>query len=566
MREELLELIKEVQEHQSERDYIEVKKAKNEVPKRIFEPISAFANRSEGGVILLGLDDERGFEITGVNHVAHLQEAMTQYCVDLMEPPVKPEFSIQTIEGQKVMAVEIPGSEPIQRPFYYKTAGLQKGSYVRIGNTNRQMTDYEILAYMNAKSSHSFDDEVVPNATVDSLDNHRVQLYLSSRVSARPHAEYLTRPLEALQRLGVIRSVDGIMRPTLAALLVFGDYPQEFEPQIVITYLRYAGITEQEKGPRGERFIDNQKFDGPLPEMIERALAHILANIRNSSLITGLFRRDIPEYPREAIREAIVNAVAHRDYSPMARGSYVQIRQYADRLEIQSPGGLFGTVTEENIEEHYSTRNKVLMRLLEELNVAENRGSGISAMIGSMREANLQPPLFQDRTDSFLVTFSNHSLMSPDTIRWLNQFRSLPINERQQLALAYLRLNERITNSVYRRLNYVDLITANKELHGLVQTGAVGQHGTRRWTEYSLTVVPQEIETPSTAVDQEETILEYVNVQGSITRSECQRLLGVGENRARYLLKVLTDRGLLRIEGKRRGAKYVPTRVMENNS
>src|SRR5208337_4665842 len=101
------------------------------------------------------------------------------------------------------------------------------------------------------------------------------------------------------------------------------------------------------------------------PQMVEDALNHVHASIRKSSLIEGLYRRDIPEYPHEAVREAIVNAVAHRDYSRFVRGSYIQIRLFADRLEIQSPGGLFGNVTEENLETEHSTRNCVLMRLME---------------------------------------------------------------------------------------------------------------------------------------------------------------------------------------------------------
>ena len=107
--------------------------------------------------------------------------------------------------------------------------------------------------------------------------------------------------------------------------------------------------------------------------------------MRKSSLIDGMFRRDITEYPRESLRESIANAVAHRDYSTYVRGSYTQIRMFADRLEVQSPGGLFGNVTVDNLEDEHSTRNARLMRMMEDMQVVENRGSGISAMLHAMR-------------------------------------------------------------------------------------------------------------------------------------------------------------------------------------
>lgn len=132
-------------------------------------------------------------------------------------------------------------------------------------------------------------------------------------------------------------------------------------------------------------------------------------------------RKGVPEYPAVAIHEAVINAVVHRDYSAFVRGTYIQIRLFADRLEIESPGGLFGNVTEETRETNRSTRNEALMRLMEDNDLVENRGSGIGAMITAMRGANLEPPCFEDTRTLFRVTFSNLRLMNPETIAWLNQ-------------------------------------------------------------------------------------------------------------------------------------------------
>ena len=325
-----------------------------------------------------------------------------------------------------------------------------------------------------------------------------------------------------------------------------------------VTLIRFYRTSETERTPRGERFLDNRKVEGPVLVMVSETVNHVLASICKSNLIDGLFRSDVPEYPEEAVREAVLNAVAHRDYSPYVRGSYIQVRLFAERLEVQSPGGLFGNVTEENLEEESSTRNSVLMRLMEDLHLVENRGSGIRAMLEAMRRANLEPPRFDDKRSSFWVTFRNHTLMSPDAVTWLNQFAALPLNDRQRLALVYLRCNDQITNGDYQRLSQVDTLTAGRELRGLAQAGLVQQESARRWTYYTLRV-PAELPGPSVAASQEEQILAYARQHGSIGSSECQKLLSVDYRRAWYLLKKLTDSGRLTPTGKGKGRRYSPT-------
>jgi ATP-dependent DNA helicase RecG len=418
------------------------------------------------------------------------------------------------------------------------------------------MGDYEAFGYVSAHTQPTFDEEVVRGATLEDLDRGKLEDYLAQLRRVRPQAAYLHQLFaDVLQQLRIAREVNGVLRPTLAGLLMFGKYPQEFEPQLVITFLQFYGTTEIEKTPRGERFLDNRKFEGTISEMVESAVNYVLASIRKSSLIEGLWRRDVPEYPEEAVREAVVNAVAHRDYSHFVRGSYIQIRLFADRLEVQSPGGLYGNVTVETLEDEQSTRNRLLIRLMEDRHLVENRGSGIKTMIAATRKANLAPPRFHDKRSSFWVTFRNHTLMSPEAIAWLNQFADRPLSDQQRLALVYLRHNEQMTNSDYQRLNHVDSVTANRELRGLVQAGLTEQHSTQRWAYYTLKV-PPEVKAPPRQTD-EEKILAYVQEQGFIKRADCQRLLGVTAIQARHVLQKMRARGLLRLEGSRKGARYL---------
>ena len=554
---ELLELISEIRQHQSEMDDVEVKSAQQGTPQRLFEPLSAFANSARGGVLLFGLREDSNYEIVGEGNAQRLQEEISHLAASEMEPPLRPAFTIESIEGRSVLTVEITPLPVDQKPCYYRPAGLQRGSYIRVGNTNRQMTDYEVFGYVSARAQPMFDEEPVQGATLDDLDKTKLDDYLAQLRQARRQAPYLRQPLDqVLSQLRIVQIADGVPRPTLAGLLMFGKHPQVFEPQLVITFLQYHGTSETERGPRGERFLDNCKFEGTIPEMVEATVSRVMASIRKSSLIDGLWRRDIPEYPEEVVREAVVNAVAHRDYSNFARGSHIQVRLFADRLEVQSPGGLHGTVTEETLEEEQSTRNRLLMRFLEDSHLAENRGTGIRAMIDAMRRANLEPPRFQDKRSSFWVTFRNCSLMTPTAVEWLNRFADRPMNDRQRLALVYLRNNDRMTNSDYQRLCHIDSVTATRELRGLVQSGLVAQHGTRRWTYYTPAVPIME-KADRSPRSEREMILAYVRQHGSIGNTECRRLLNIGTPRACYVLTRMCDKGLLRMVGKKKGAKYV---------
>jgi ATP-dependent DNA helicase RecG len=196
------------------------------------------------------------------------------------------------------------------------------------------------------------------------------------------------------------------------------------------------------------------------------------------------------------------------------------------------------------------------MRMMEDMHVVENRGSGIRAMLQAMLDANLEPPRFADRRSSFLVAFRNHTMMNPEAIAWLNQFAHVSLNDRQRLALVYLRQHDQITNSDYQRLNRVNAIISGQDLRGLVQAELVAQHGASRWTSYTLGIPRERPELKALPTD-EEKILAFVWERGSITNIECRTLLAVNEARAYYLLKTLSSSGQLKSEGTGRWRRYV---------
>lgn len=345
--EEIRALIEETRRLRGELATVEVKAAAGGLPVRpVRETMSAFANGT-GGVILLGVDENSGYAVVGVPDPGRLQREISDLAAEF-EPPLRPEITVAELDHRVVVAVEIDEVPSAAKPCFYRPSGLPAGAFVRVGPSNRRMTEYEVQNHLGARSQPTFDIEPITDASLDDLDRPKLDAYLARLATVRPRAAAVDLPFaQRLAQLGITRQIDAVHRPTLAGVLTFGRYPQSHAPQLMITFVQYYGVDEVEPGPRGERFLDNRRFEGSVDVMIDSAVAHILASIRKSSLIDGLFRRDIPEYPEVAIREAVVNAVAHREYSPYLRGSYIQLRLFADRLEIQSPGGLFGGVTVE---------------------------------------------------------------------------------------------------------------------------------------------------------------------------------------------------------------------------
>ena len=561
---EAIAWVEAVQTGRFEGSEVEVKAAHHGLPSRLYETLSAFANHTDGGVVILGLDEARGFAAVGVGDpqqtLAELSDQDSR-----MRPPLRVTPAVVQVEGEPIIVFEVPECDYRRKPCHYGPAGMNSGSYIRVGNTNRQMTDYEIFTYVSSRGQPTYDREPARSATIEDLDRDLLEGYMKQVKREKPRLWERLRLgeksfAERLCALDIAIRVNELVHPTLAGLLVFGLWPQRYFPALTITFVRYYGAEPGVKGPRGERFLDNRKFEGRLDEMADDAVQRVVANMRHGTLIEGIFHRTLLEYPEEAVREAIVNAVAHRDYSPLAQGSHVRVEMYADRLVAITPGGLHGPVNEDNLEVELATRNQLLMRLLEETGIVENRGSGIPMMITSMREARLEPPQFRDTRASFRVTFKNHTLLDPETVTWLNQFAGYPLTDAQRMALAYLRVNARMTNSDYRRLNNTTTVEATRELRGLVDLGLIEMHGTRRWAYYTLGAeVPdqaQPYETP--AVSKEEEILAYLREHGRITNRECRELLDLAddERRARYLLSKMVGQELIRKVGTKRWTRY----------
>jgi ATP-dependent DNA helicase RecG len=511
--EELEEIIQTLRDIGGDWAHIEAKRSEHSLPKRLWETLSAFANTPGGGVIVLGLDEESGFRVVGLRDPAKLQSDLASLC-DLMEPPLRPLIQVHTVEGRPVLVAEVPEIPHTQKPCHYRGAGLMTGSFIRVADGDRQLTQYEIQLFLDGRGQPAYDLEPVPGKSLADLDATLLDAFVA-RLHSRPDAPY--RDWERRRILQVFRVLvehAGGWTPSLAGYLCFGVYPQEVFPSLHLSVVRYPTTRPGEVSPHDERLLDNVKAEGPLIALLRQGMNAILRNLQRRAVVQGLFRRDVWEYPVEALREALVNALAHRDYSPLARGTPVQVRIFPDRIEVEDPGGLFGPVTAERLGEPglLATRNAHLLRLLEDLpaedgrTVCENRGTGIAAMLEALRAAGMEPPRFDDRRTTFRLTFKNASLLDENTLDWLHRFAGHDLDDVQRLALAYAHREGRLTRADYRRLNPgVDSVAATRDLSDLVRRGLLQQHGTRRWTYYSLSPelppelspeLPPELETP----------------------------------------------------------------------
>lgn len=402
--EELIELANYVMQIKAETQTIEVKAAHIDCPKKLYDTLSSFSNQDGGGVILFGIDETKNFENVGVYNLHELQKKVTEQC-NQMIPPVRAVFTFAELDGYPICSAEIPSVDLTERPCYYSGAGRLKGSFVRVGDADLPMTDYEIYTY-EAFRKHLHDDErVVDRAKMTLLDIDKVQNYLLRMKEERPGFSQLNTD-QAYEMLAITR--DGT--PTLAAILNFGLYPQGYFQQLAITAIVVPGTEIGDLSQDAARFLDNKRIEGTLPAMLSEAISFCKRNMKVRTIINSKTgeRNDKTEYPIEAIREAVLNALIHRDYSHFTEGTPIQINFFTDRLEIHSPGGLYGRMTVEDLgKSRPDLRNPALATMSEFLLKTENRYSGIPTIRREMAAAGLPEPVFINRRNEFVVVLYN---------------------------------------------------------------------------------------------------------------------------------------------------------------
>ncbi|MDE7280848.1 MAG: putative DNA binding domain-containing protein [Ruminiclostridium sp.] len=400
---DLIEIVKKITKAKSESNLYEVKAAKDGCPK-LFDTLSSFSNQSGGGIIVFGIDEKKSFEICGVYDTNDLQKKITEQALQ-MQPELRPLCTVADVEGKTVVSAEIQEIDSELKPCFYKGAGRLKGSYVRVGDGDRHMNEYEIYSYEAFRKKLQDELRISDRAELSDTDTDAHAEYLITMRRKKPNLAKL--PNEKINSLQGFCVSD---KPTLAGLMLFSVYPQAFFPQLCITAVSIQGTEMGAVNDVGDRFIDNARIDGNIIDMLDESMKFIRKNMKIATYIdpqTGK-RDDRTEYPIVAVRELILNALVHRDYSIHTDSTPITIKMFSDRIEIENPGGLYGRLTLDRLGKVAAdTRNPFLANALEVMDITENRYSGIPTVYAAMKNARLPEPKFENERGVFRVTLYN---------------------------------------------------------------------------------------------------------------------------------------------------------------
>ena len=409
---DVIKQIEYVLKFKTETSRIETKSAKDGFPKKCYDTISAFANKS-GGIIIFGIDEENDFSLNDVYDINDLQKQITSLCSDAFEPIIRPEFLSVEYKNKKLLVVQINEIAQNKKPCFYKPKGLNKGSYIRVGDRDDVMTDYEIYALQSYNDRVFEDSRPIRNAELSDLNKEKLEEYIEKIKKNKPN--FAKNDFnKCLKLCHIIDNNEDKIFPTLAGMLLFGEYPQLFYPQIFVACTNIPGLQMGDTNSLGERFIDNKRVEGTIEEMLLGTMNFLERNMKSSVVINDKgIRIDRTEYPLKALREAVVNALVHRDYSAQKETVYIAVNMYKDRIEIISPGALFGSNKLEKLgtSDVMETRNPTIVKILEEnSSILENRHSGIETMRREMMAYGLPEPEFYNERDSFKVIFRKEKI------------------------------------------------------------------------------------------------------------------------------------------------------------
>jgi len=425
----------------------------------ISQIICALAN-TDGGFLIFGVS-KKG-EIKGLScNLDRFQQDISNANQEVHSRPII-STRVFEVESKNIVIVKIERAND-------KNAHTYKGAvYVRIGSTITKLEGQTLFDFLKNKQILCFDEQE-SDAKLTDLDEKRIKSYLIKR----NQENYLkTNTIKDFITSNMLGKANGEVKLKNVASLFFSKEPYRWHPQNEIRIVRFDGV--QPIKTLAQRDLKDDPF-----ENIEQTIAFIRQNISKSFIIpeNSPRRIEVEEYPVGAIREAVINAVAHRDYY-----SYdsIQINIFDDRIEINNPGGLPEGLTKEFFGKRSVRRNPITYRLLRDANYVEGLGTGIPRMINEMRKAGLKDPEFNFEAGFFVVTFRNRkSTFKP--VEGMKDFNSRQIN-----AIDFLRQNKTIKAKIYANINDVSLPIALRDIAELIKFGYLKKVGSFRGAYYVL--------------------------------------------------------------------------------
>lgn len=456
--EELTEVVERLRIQHNDDENIEAKKCETKLSNDVWESVSAFGNTS-GGLILLGLDQENGFTIPPKFDI---DKSIEQFVSGMQPRDGKltnpPQYNLSRVdfEGRQVLAIRVAEVDLAQKPCFITSRGVENGSYKRVADKDMKLSATEIFALQNALVPSPADKEIVLEASVDDLNKETIRKIIENEKINHPKALRGAKTLQVQMARLNITDQNGKIR--LGGLLAAGNYPQQFFPKLAVDVMVHPDI--EKSTPTGPRYLDRTVCEGELGEIIEDAVAATAKNLRRISVIEGAGRKDELEIPEEVLREAIANAVIHREYGPRHEGQSVTVDIYPDRVEITNPGGLWGGKTLDNIADGTSLcRNAALMRLMSAVELPGGTGrpaeggGGVPFMIRAMQSKTLTAPDFKANIDSFKVRLGRSGTEIAVNREWISRVTKRKLSQHEQsLLLTMKKLGTSTVQELHRTL------------------------------------------------------------------------------------------------------------------
>ncbi|WP_353544250.1 ATP-binding protein [Deinococcus xinjiangensis] len=462
---------------------VEIKSGKGGLPNGFWTSVNAFSN-TVGGYILLGFHDVTKEVIKDVE-IDRLQKDISSGIALKLEPPVAPTLEVLRVAGQKIIMVSVTPADTHLKPIYLVEKG--KKGWKRVGSSNLQLSKEDIERMLLEKAGKSPDSYVVGGFGLRHLDTGTLARYRQRLQNLRPTHRLLSKTdeqlLQSLNCLTYTPEKD-LWELNRAGLLIFGQeqYVRSVFPSLEVQILRFDEpnweLTAQNRGRKS--VLEGRALFDFVPDLEETLLQLFPPTVKVTS---GKIGRD-PDPIYDALREAIVNAIAHQDF---LAARYIQIRIFSDRLEIENPG--YSKKPVELFSEPGSLpRNPLIAYAFEIVEYVEKQGFGGSIMIDSIEKAGFTPPKFNSSVDknSFTVTFFWQHFMSQEDLTWVAEFGEMPEDDKK--ALVYAKNNNAMKNSDVRRLCGHDTLKASKVLQRLKARQLLELHGTGKQAYYTLTV------------------------------------------------------------------------------
>lgn len=501
----------------------------------IAEAVAGFAN-ADGGILLVGVEDDG--EVTGCFHDTDRVDAMLAVPQTRLRPPLPIGTAVRH-RGKLLLVFEVLSTA---------TAVMVSGNgYPRRIGTEVVKDGAEVInAIKSRAAADSRESEVLVGIGLDVLDSAAIAAAkISAGRAGDSDAEYLIARGLAEQHGSTL-----VLR--LGAILLFAKAATAIPVANAGVRVFVVRGTKRETGPRNNT-EELPRVEGSIPTVIQQTYAVLKERIRTSTKLHDLFFRETPEYPTFAWQEAVVNAVAHRDYRTVGRG--VEVWLFSDRMEVLSPGGLLPSITVEQLEHRemaHESRNPRIARVLAELGLMREQGEGIRRIFEEMERSLLQLPTLTAESSAFKVTLFNQPIFETAEPEWVDHVRALPIRDRQKRILVAFRRGV-FSSADYQEINRVDRDEAYREVNELVQLGYVTSSEKRgRGATYSVV----DADMQPAPMTPEESLALRLRSEGSIQNADYREVFKVERRAAITALAALVEQGVLVRSGERRGARY----------